>query len=204
VIFCPGCNFNCWYCHNRELIKEKKGKIDEKEVLDYLKTRCGLIDAVVISGGEASLQPDLFDFIDKCKRLGFKIKLDTNGSDPDLIKEALKTNRLDFIAMDVKCPLVKYTNFSKDEKIMQKIRESINIIQNSNIDYEFRTTFEPMLSISDIEGIAKSLGNVSSYAIQKYRPVSNMQAPHMPHGYDSLNEAFALAKKYISNTITRN
>ena len=112
VVFTSGCNFNCWYCHNRELIPRSEGKIDESEVFDFLNSRKGMIDGVVVSGGEPTLHEEIYDFIKKIKNLGLKVKLDTKGTNPEVLGKLLGENLLDYVAMDIK------TSFSNYEKIV--------------------------------------------------------------------------------------
>jgi len=109
IIFTQGCNFNCSYCHNKELISKEPydNSINIEEIWNFLNKRWKQLDAVVITGGEPTLQPDLIEFMQKIKNLGFLIKLDTNGSNPDVIKEVIRLKLADYIAMDVKAPLEK-------------------------------------------------------------------------------------------------
>ena len=109
-----GCNFDCWYCHNRSLIKQNQKKIEiieENEVLDFLNKRRKMIDAVVISGGEPTLQKELKSFLIKIKKMNFKTKLDTNGSNPNILKELLDEKLLDYVAMDIKTSFEKIFKF---------------------------------------------------------------------------------------------
>jgi pyruvate formate lyase activating enzyme len=160
VVFTSGCNFNCWYCHNQGLINgkiEESEMIDEKEILDFLNKRKGLLDGLVISGGEPTLHSDLKDFIRKVKKLGFKVKLDTNGTNPKLLQDLIDKRLIDFVAMDIKTTLEKYNDVIGKFSRIEDVKTSISILMNSNIDYEFRTTFAPGISVEDIENIAKMI-----------------------------------------------
>jgi len=152
VIFTQGCNFRCPYCHNPELVlPDQFGMtINQEYILDYLNCRTGMIDGVVLTGGEPTLQPDLLSFLRKIKELSFKIKLDTNGSIPEVIQNSFAENLLDFIAMDIKAPLNSYSTISGVEVDIDSITKSINLILNSGIDYQFRTTFVPKLHTKEM------------------------------------------------------
>lgn len=171
MIFTSGCNFKCPYCHNSSLIKQnKEGLISEKEVFDYLKKRKNILDGLVISGGEPTVQKDLIEFINKVKRLGYKIKLDTNGYKPDVLKEIIDNNLVDYIAMDIKNTFSKYNQIIniKNPKV-ELLKESIELIKNSNIDHEFRTTIiKEHHTLEDINEIIKIIGK-SKYYIQNFR-----------------------------------
>ncbi len=176
IIFTRGCNFDCVYCHNKELIRTNghNNVITPEKIMDFLKNRREKLDAVVITGGEPTLQPDLINFMREIKHLGFLVKLDTNGSKPEIIQEALNAETVDYIAMDIKAPPEKYFEITKKEIDPQKIQQSINIIQNSGIGHEFRTTVvKSLLSEADICIIAELVGN-SRLMLQKYRPAKGL------------------------------
>lgn len=171
VIFTQGCNFKCGYCHNPKLTNYK-GQVNSLLALyQFLKSRVGKLDAVVITGGEPTLQKDLADFISKIKKMGFLIKLDTNGTNPDVLKGLIKKNLLDYIAMDIKAPLEKYQKIAGVEVDAQKISESIKLIMNSNVEYEFRTTvIASQLGLKDFEKIGALINGAEKYYLQKFVP----------------------------------
>ena len=140
LVFTQGCNFNCHYCHNKLLIPKEKGIVTEQEVFSLLEKYKHMLQAVVITGGEPTLQPDLLQFIKKVKKYGMKVKVDTNGSKPEVLKKILPF--VDFIAMDYKAGLNNYNDIaqSKDPDVANKIKESIKYILNSGVQYQFRTT----------------------------------------------------------------
>lgn len=168
VIFLGGCNFNCWYCHNRPYIRSQ-GNVDGSEVLEFLKKRQGLIQGVVVSGGEPALNAELPDFMAKIKELGYPIKLDSNGSRPHVLKSLIEKGLVDYIAMDYKAPLEKYRQTVLTDIDIQDIKKSVEIIKNSSIDYEFRTTFIPTLDTDDILKIINELQDIKRYCLQQYR-----------------------------------
>ncbi len=168
VVFTIGCNFRCGYCHNPELIK-KEEIITESDFFEFIKTRQGKIDAIVISGGEPTLQEDLAEFIIKCRKLGFLIKLDTNGTNPEVLEKLLAENLLDYIAMDIKAPFEKYPNITRRFLDIEKIKKSIEIIMTSGIDYEFRTTVvRSQLSPDDLTVISENIKGAKKYYLQKF------------------------------------
>jgi pyruvate formate lyase activating enzyme len=171
IVFLQGCNFKCPYCHNPELVDSKlfNPGIRENEVLEFLNTRKGKLDAISITGGEPTIQEDLTSFIKQIKKMGFAVKLDTNGSQPQVIKDLLAENLLDFIAMDIKAPLEKYKNIVNTQVNTESIKESIDLILKAKIPYEFRTTIvESQLEENDILQIGKLITGASKYVLQKF------------------------------------
>ena len=141
VLFAPTCNYRCPFCHNGDSVLGSHTAIPFDEILDFLKSRKGLIDAVVVSGGEPTLMDDVVQKIETIKQLGFKIKLDTNGTNPDVLNELLCKNLINYVAMDIKNSEEMYpeTTGVKNPQL-DKIKQSISLIMNSGVDYEFRTT----------------------------------------------------------------
>lgn len=161
VVFTAGCNFRCFYCHNPELVLpeliQDTGLINENDIFTYLDKNEQLLDAVVVTGGEPTIQIDLIEFITKVKQLGLLVKLDTNGTNPKMLRDLLKNDLVDFIAMDIKSPLkyAKYQEIVGDQFSsvqLNSILESIELITKSNIKFEFRSTLvKPYHFINDIQ-----------------------------------------------------
>ena len=170
VIFTQGCNFNCDYCQNSSLIPNKKGLMEEEEILDYLKKRKSILDGLVISGGEPTVQKDLKEFIIKIKEFGYKVKLDTNGSNPKVLKDLLDNNLLDYVAMDIKQDKINYEEVTGYKKYnFESIKESIKILEESKIDYEFRTTLiKNYHDLQKVENILKIIDKKSKYYLQNF------------------------------------
>ena len=145
IIWTVGCNFNCPFCYNPQLVKKTKNTISEEEVLSFLKKRKGLLEGVSISGGEPFLQKDIADFIKKVKKFGYLVKIDTNGTFPDRLKELIEKKLVDYVSMDVKAPKEKYGQLTGVKTDIKKIEISIDIIKKIAPDYEFKTTFVPEL-----------------------------------------------------------
>ncbi len=175
TVFLIGCNFRCPFCYSSELVLPEKIKsqprISEKEFFDFLKKRKRLLEGVVVCGGEPTLNKDLPDFIKKIKKLGYRVKLDTNGSNPEMLEELMKKKLLDYVAMDIKAPFLKYDLAAGVKADLNKIKKSIGIIKNSGIDYEFRTTVVPTIHTKeDIIKIAKAIAPAKKYFLQNFRP----------------------------------
>lgn len=164
IVFTMGCNFRCGYCHNPELIN---GEAKIEEVFEFLKTRQGKLDGVVITGGEPCLQKDLPEFIKQVKELGFAVKLDTNGSFPEMLEKVLPD--LDYVAMDIKAPLEKYSQIVNVDVDTSKILKSIEVLKNGGVDYELRTTVvKSQLSFEDFEKIGQLIQGAPRYYLQRF------------------------------------
>jgi len=174
VVFTQGCNFRCPYCHNAPLIschEPKELLIPEEHFFEFLNCRRNQLDAVVVSGGEPTIHRDLPVFLRRIKDMGFAVKLDTNGSNPEVLKEILDNNLIDYIAMDIKAPLTNYKKLTDKVSSSEGIQESINIISKSGIDHEFRTTVvEALLRLEDMQAIRKLIPAGSTYHLQKFYP----------------------------------
>jgi|WetSurMetagenome_2_1015567.scaffolds.fasta_scaffold00013_125 pyruvate formate lyase activating enzyme len=170
VVFAQGCNFRCPYCHNCELIDERPPRIPDKEILAFLEHRRGFLDGVVVTGGEALRQDETVGFLEKLKVMGYPVKLDTNGSKPSMIDGLLKAGLVDYIAADYKAPLRKYGMAAGCEVDISAIRRSVEIIANSGVEYEIRTTVFRGLSADDIIEAMDELHDlkVMSYYLQMF------------------------------------
>ncbi len=173
VLFLAGCNFRCPYCHNPELINvqsECPVFANERWVLEFLKKRRGLLDGVVISGGEPTIHPDLLDLCNSLKKMGYPVKVDTNGSCPQVIQRLISKELVDYIAMDIKTDPAHYPSLTTGGFDPDTILKSIRIIMNSGIDYEFRTTcIRPLVSENIVENIAHRIEGSKLYALQRFR-----------------------------------
>lgn len=170
IIWTIDCNFRCPFCYNRNLVFGNIKPIPEEDVLSFLKKREGLLDGLVISGGEPLLQEDISDFAKKVKKIGYPIKVDTNGMYPERLKELIDNKLIDYIAMDIKAPKQKYSKLAGVKINLSKLEQSIDIIKNSAPKYEFRTTFVPdLLKKEDIIEIAKWLEGAEMFYLQQFR-----------------------------------
>jgi pyruvate formate lyase activating enzyme len=176
VLFTRGCNFRCAYCHNPELVYPAlfRAVLAEGEVLRFLASRRGKIDAVVVSGGEPTLHGDVREFLVQVRALGFRVKLDTNGSRPNTLKSLLDERLVDYVAMDVKAPLGRYREIARAQIDPSVIRESVGLLMRSGVEYEFRTTVPPVpFGVHDVEAIGELLFGAKVHAFQQYVPPRN-------------------------------
>ena len=174
TVFLIGCNFHCPFCQNPELVDPEKSKkqpvISQREFFKFLDSRKDFLEGVCITGGEPTIHKDLFNFIKKIKQKGFLVKLDTNGSNPEMLEELLDNKLLDFVAMDIKSSPFNYNKTTGKKIDLAKIKKSIELIKNKGIDYEFRITVVPnLVKKKDIEEIAKWLKGIKKFALQQFQ-----------------------------------
>lgn len=175
TVFLSGCNFRCPFCYSSELVLPEKIKnspeISQKELFSFLEERKEMLEGVVLCGGEPCLNKDLEGLAKKIKRMGYSLKLDTNGSDPLLLKSLIKKELIDYVAMDIKGPKEKYREIVKKNISVKKIEESVNLLIKGDVDYEFRTTVVPkFISKSDLLEMAKWISGAKKYYLQNFRP----------------------------------
>ena len=196
-IFTQGCNFECPFCQNSSLIPiTNTGEFSEEEIFEYLNLRKNILDGVVITGGEPTVQKDLKGFIKKIKDLGLLVKLDTNGGNPKVLQELIDEKLVDYVAMDIKNIFNKY-NITSGKKInLDNIKKSIEILKASKIDYEFRTTIiKEMHSLDDIISICKLVGD-AKYYLQNFEDSENV-IDHSLHGFS--REELLFIDKYLKD-----
>ncbi|MDR0590434.1 MAG: anaerobic ribonucleoside-triphosphate reductase activating protein [Puniceicoccales bacterium] len=178
VVFTVGCNLRCPFCHNAELVTGSIDAMAEGDVLEFLSGRRRQLEGVVISGGEPTLQRDLPNFIEKVRRLGFRVKLDTNGTRPDILEDLMGRGVLDFIAMDVKHEWSRYAEASGLEGVeVEAIRRSADLVIGGEVDYEFRTTvIRDFHDARDIVAISQQISGAKSYVVQEFIPEKTLDA----------------------------
>lgn len=170
VCFLGGCNFHCGYCHNPEIVHCSKSRINDEELFHFLEKRRRFLDAVCISGGEPTLQEELYFFASRIKEMGYFIKLDTNGSNPELLKLLAKNNLLDYVAMDVKAPLNRYNDVVCVKADQSAIRESMDFLLAGSIPYEFRTTIcKELLTFEDLTIMSDELSGAKRWYLQTFQ-----------------------------------
>lgn len=175
LIFTQGCNFACGYCHNAEMIPSLRvlpyqPACEPSAILTFLQRRLGLLDGVVISGGEPTLHDDLEGFIRDIRALGFLIKLDTNGSRPEVLERLFSEGLVDYIAMDIKHTLSRYQQLVKND-CRESIKNSIQIIMTSGVEYEFRSTLVPRThGLRDIQEMGAMIQGAQKWCLQNFRP----------------------------------
>mgnify|MGYP005847366615 CR=1 FL=1 len=177
VIFTKGCNFRCGYCHNPSLVLphllNSTPDISEKEIFDYLQNRKNWLDGVVISGGEPTIHADLPEFVASIKKIGFQIKLDTNGTNPSMLIQLIKNKLIDYVAMDIKTVLDENEYYAvvgvKENKMIDNISTSIEILRKANVNYQFRTTIVPNIHSLDTIHKLKEEFKADKYIFQENR-----------------------------------
>ena len=172
TVFTAGCNFRCPFCHNASLVTHipEQADMDEERFFSFLKKRKGIIDGVCVTGGEPLLQPDIEDFIRKIKELGYLVKLDTNGSFPDKLKDLVEKRLVDYVAMDIKNSVEKYgVTIGLDTRYSETVKESVAFLKEGHVDYEFRTTVTKNFhSEEDFEEIGKWIQGAKHYYLQSF------------------------------------
>ena len=207
VLYTPGCNYNCFYCHNRSIIDDLSEKISIEEIMELLEKRVGLIDAVVLSGGEPTLHYDLIDFLRKVKNMGYLTKIDTNGSNPDVIRKCIKENVVDYYAVDYKAPSSRYPEIARNSANSKDVIETINLLLENNQTFEVRTTVIPQLSLNDLIQMSKELPKLPRYVLNPYRkPIEYLEEDeeliNTPPYPESVIAEFALnIKLYQPNVV---
>ena len=175
TIFTFGCNFRCGFCHNPELVVDDgRTEIKQEEILKFLNERKDFLDGVCITGGEPTMNKDLLEFISKIKEMGFAVKLDTNGSNPEMLRELIDKKLVDYIAMDIKAPLEKYAAVANSKVNADDIQKSVDLIRNFP-DYEFRITVVPgLFDEEDAKKIGEWLKGSKNFYIQQFRGIKTL------------------------------
>ena len=207
TLFTEGCNFRCPFCHNGALVLNQKNPIIPwDEIKALLKDRIGKIDAVVITGGEPLIHPDIIDKIKEIKALGYKVKLDTNGTNPTLMIKLIDDKLIDYVAIDIKNSFDKYALTAGVKNLkLDAIKESINYLLTHNFPYEFRTTvIKEFHTLEDIISVAKAIKGCPKYVLQRYKDREEC----IEHGFHEISENditnwLNQIKKIIPNTLTR-
>ena len=206
TLFTPGCNFRCPWCHNAGLVKGETQRVPQDEIIAYLQKRKGLLDGICISGGEPLMTDQVPAFMEEVKKLGFAVKLDTNGSYPERLRSILAKGLADYVAMDVKNTAARYAEtIGLAEAPVSRIRESISLLKGGKTPYEFRTTVvREFHSAEDIGEVAAELAGAAVWYLQPFR-----DAPEVPrkglHAPDQLTmEEFGSIGNRFIKTIIRN
>ncbi len=208
TLFTGGCNFRCPYCHNGDLVEhlETVEPLPMKDIMDHLRKRVNVIEGVVISGGEPTLQPDLPDFIREIKSLGYLVKLDTNGSNPTMLKALVEEGLVDYVAMDIKHSRVKYSTVACSPTLdIDAIAESVEYLKADHVDYEFRTTLCVELHReTDITAIGMWLLGAKAYYLQPYKEsVQVLQPGFHPHSKEKLQDFVTILSAFVKEVHIR-
>lgn len=205
VVFLMGCNFNCPYCHNPELvISNIIEPIDINSIYSFLNSRKGLLDAVVITGGEPTLHKKLPEFIKNIKDMGYLIKLDTNGSNPLMVEELIENKLVNYIAMDIKAPFDEYRNIVSKEVNIENVQKTFKLLIQNKVDYEFRTTVVSNLlnydSFVKINEIFKKEGKIKKYYLQRFKKSKHLNENYL-NAKTLTDEEFEKVSLLFKNTV---
>jgi pyruvate formate lyase activating enzyme len=209
-IYLPGCNFRCPFCHNRDVVLDPDSfeEVPFSEVEEYVRSNSEFLDGVVVTGGEPTVHRDLPELLRKLKALGTKVKLDTNGTNPDMLQDVLRAGLVDYVAMDIKAPLnEKYEDLAGVSVPLDKVKQSIEILERSGIDHEYRTTVVPiLLTLQDIEAIAAYIGGAPKLALQQFKPEHTLD-PNLsvvrPYSRAAMLGMAETAKRYVRKVVIR-
>lgn len=208
TVFTGGCNFCCPFCHNADLVLHpgEFPTISEEEVLTFLQKRKNILSGVCITGGEPTLQPDLQEFIRKIKSMGYLVKLDTNGYRPEVLRALLEEKLLDYVAMDIKSSRDKYdTTVGNSRLDIRRIEESVMLLKEGRIPYEFRTTVVRQLhEPEDFEAIGEWIQGARAYFLQSYRDNENViQKGYSAYSKEELESFVKSLQKYVTKVELR-
>jgi anaerobic ribonucleoside-triphosphate reductase activating protein len=195
TLFASGCNFRCPFCHNSSLALADGNELDIDDIFSFLEKRKGVLDGVCISGGEPTLNPDLEDFVKKIKDMGYKVKLDTNGTNPKAVQSLVEKKLVDYVAMDIKNSPHKYSSTIGNYALnLDDILATVNIIKKSNIPHEFRTTIiKEFHTEEDMKYIADLVDGCDKYVLQKYVDRDDC----ISHGYTAIDKE--TAQKWLNH-----
>jgi pyruvate formate lyase activating enzyme len=209
-LYLPGCNFRCPFCHNRDIVLDPDSfdEVPFAEIEEYVLANSEFLDGIVVTGGEPTIHKDLPILLRKIKDLGMKVKLDTNGTDPDMLRDIIEAGLVDFVAMDLKAPLSdKYDDLAGVSVDLSKIKRSIEVLETSGVEHEFRTTVVPiLLTATDIEAMAAYIGGTKRFALQQFRPERTLDAnlsAIKPYSKAAILGMAENAKQYVRKVVIR-
>lgn len=205
TIFTYGCNFRCPFCHNATLVIDEASLFDKDEIFAYINKRKGILDGVVVTGGEPLLQPDIMDFLSELKQTGLLVKLDTNGSYPEKLQEIIEKGLVDYVAMDIKNCKEKYDLTTGVKIDISKIEKSVEFLMQDRVDYEFRTTVVKELhQKEDFEKIGKWLKGAKRLFLQPFKDNENLIGENLSsHTKEALEEFKEVLQETISQVEIR-
>lgn len=211
TVFVAGCNFRCGFCHNPELVDDDHSlrEIPWGEILSELESRKNFIDGVCVSGGEPTVHSDLPEFLMEIKKLNLKVKLDTNGSNPQMLGELIERGFVDYISMDVKSSLGSYSRIVSKDVDTEAISRSISILMGSGIDYEFRTTAVPgLFDMEELKSVCNVINGAKRYFIQQFKATTSLidgrYAGTKPFSEEELKGFVGFASQFVRECGLRN
>jgi pyruvate formate lyase activating enzyme len=210
TVYLQGCNLRCGYCHNPQLLPLTSDleEIPLAEVLEYVEENKDFIDGVVVTGGEPTIHPDLPSLLKKIRAAGMMTKLDTNGTNPEMLQDLIDAGMLDFVAMDIKAPLdERYAKVTGVEVDLDKVRRSISMLKKGDVDYEFRTTIIPFyIQEKEISDIAQEIAGSKKYALHQFRKGHSLDARLSmldPYPDERVRLMGDIAKKHVRRVVIR-
>jgi pyruvate formate lyase activating enzyme len=209
-LYLPGCNFRCPFCHNKDVVLDPDSfdAVPFTEVEEYVRSNAEFLDGIVVTGGEPTIHRDLPELLKRIKELGMQVKLDTNGTDPDMLRDVIEAGLVDFVAMDLKAPLnERYDDLAGVSVDLGKIKRSIEVLETSGVEHEFRTTVVPiLLTAQDIEAMAAYIGGTKRFALQQFRPERTLD-PNLsaikPYSKAAILGMAENAKQYVRKVVIR-
>lgn len=207
TVFLGGCNLRCPFCHNASLadLHSVDAALTEGELLSFLQSRTGLLDGVCFTGGEPTVHDGLPDLMRKVREMGFAIKLDTNGTDPERLSALLREGLLDYVAMDIKNSPARYAETCGGVECIEAVRDSVDVLRASVVDYEFRTTLcHPLHAVEDMRQIGEWIQGAPRYFLQQFVDSGNLLGSGMaPLSADEMNQMRDAVLPYVPNTQIR-
>ena len=208
ILFTGDCNFRCPFCQNAPLVLSSSGEpvIAEDEIFSFLKKRKGMLEGVVVTGGEPTLQKDLIPFLGRLKTLGYLVKLDTNGYRPDVLEKAMESGYVDYVAMDIKTSLDEYPVVAGIKNLdVSRIERSVELLKSGAVDYEFRTTVvEPLHHKENFEKIGELLKGCRRYYLQSFVDSGNIIGKNcFPPSQEQLKNYLKTVSNYIESVSIR-
>lgn len=208
TVFFAGCNFRCPFCHNAILVErpQEAGSVLEDDFFDFLKMRKGLLDGVAITGGEPTLNKDLPEFMAKIKELGYAVKLDSNGTNPEMLEKIISDGCVDYVAMDIKNCKEKYAQTAGiDNRFMERIEKSVDILMQKRVDFEFRTTVVKQFhTVEDMIKLSEWIKGDEKYFIQAFKNSGDLIDPNMESiEYDDYQRFLDAIKPQLPNSSIR-
>lgn len=206
IIFLGGCNYRCHYCHNSKILSSRSNTIDFGSTLSELKQQIGFIDGVVITGGEPTLHPDIIEIITAIKNLGLLVKLDTNGTNSEMLRCLVDRKLVDYVAMDIKAPLKRYKEIVGVNVNISEVQNCIDFLKNDEVDYMFRTTLSPLLTEHDIKEIGFLITGAKCFQLQQFVPndfSNSHHIVHVPYPPDTAKKFGVLLSKHCERLVMR-
>lgn len=208
TVFLAGCNLRCPFCHNPSLVLPSRAEppaMGEEELLAFLKKRRGLLEGVCITGGEPTLHRDLPQLIGKITALGYPVKLDTNGTNPKMLRQLLEAGLLSYVAMDIKNAPGEYQKTCGGADVVEQVEESVEILRNAGIPYEFRTTVvKPLHTVQSMQALGQWLSGAEAYFIQNFRDTGDLVGQGLSaFSQEELKQLLSAVQPYLPNTQLR-